>query len=75
MRLRCGFQPLWDRLVYIRHMSFVRPAVSYPMDPTWVRNALYFGLNSSQQVVATTDQNLAVVPSIDGKFALIIVAV
>lgn len=68
MRLRCGFQPLWDRLIYIRHMSFVRPAVNYYMNPNWVRSAIYFGLNANRELVYTTDKRPTFNPSADGKF-------
>ena len=67
MRLRCGFEPLWDRLVYIRYLSLVRPAVTYHMDPNWLRSAIYCGLNESQQVIFTTDQQPVFPVNIDGK--------
>ena len=70
MRLRCGFEPLWDRLLYIRYLSLVRPAVPYHMDPNWLRSAIYCGLNQSQEVIFTTDQQPVFPVSVDGKCIL-----
>ena len=66
MQMRCGFEPLWDRLLYIRHMSFVRPAVPVPLSPDWVRTAIYFGLDQENHLIYTTDQTPDFNPMVDG---------
>ena len=55
MQLVTGFEPLFDRLVYIRHLAMVRPAVPVPIDPMHCWVAFYFTLNDKHEVVYATD--------------------
>ena len=50
-----GFEPLFDRLVYIRHLGMMRPAIPEPVDPIKCWLSIYFVLNSDNEVVYATD--------------------
>ena len=63
----CGFEPLFDRLVYIRHMEFVRPAVPVPTEPRKCWVAFYFTLDKDRTIVYSTDQKPDYRPKLTGK--------
>ena len=66
----CGFQPLFDRLLYIRHLAFCRPAISEPVDPILCWNSFYFAI-SNGQVVYATDKKPSVKPTVSGMWIFV----
>lgn len=61
-----GFEPLFDRLVYIRYMSLVRPAVPVAVDPIKCWVAFYFALDKENTIVYSTDQKPDYRPNLTG---------
>ena len=68
MELNCRFQPLFDKLLYIRHLSLVRPAIPVAVNPRLCWVAFYFTLDRNGQVVYSTDQQPDYKPEPSGKF-------
>ena len=68
MVLNCGFEPLFDRLIYIRHLAFVRPAIPEYVDPLLCLYSFYFTLDQNGQVIYATDQKPEYQPKVAGKF-------
>ena len=66
----CGFQPLFDRLLYIRHLAFCRPAISEAVDPIQCWNSFYFAI-SNGQVVYATDKKPSDKPTVTGTWILV----
>ena len=56
MQMVCGFEPLFDRLLYIRHLAMMRPAIPVPIDPIKCWISFYFTLNKQQEVIYSTDK-------------------
>lgn len=51
-----GFEPLFDRMLYVRHLSFMRPAIPVAEDPIKCWVAFYFTLDRTGTIVYSTDQ-------------------
>ena len=62
----CGFEPLFHRLVYIRHLSLVRPAVSEPINPMHCLLSFYY-TDFAGRVVFSTDKKPSYNPTLNGK--------
>ena len=67
-----GFEPLFDRLVYIRHMSLVRPAIPVAVDPIKCWVAFYFTLDKENTIVYSTDQKPDYRPKMSGNVYLFV---
>ena len=63
-----GFQPLFDKLVHIRYLALVRPAIPEYVDPIKCWYSFYYTLNSSMEVVFSTDKKPGRSPTVSGKF-------
>ena len=70
MYLNCGFEPLFDRLIYIRQLAFVRPAIPEYVDPLLCLYSFYYTLDRNGQVVYATDQKPDYRPKVIGKFSM-----
>ena len=66
MQMSNGFEPLFDRLLYVRHLSFMRPAIPVAEDPIKCWVAFYFTLDRTGTIVYSTDQKPAFRPKISG---------
>ena len=62
MELRLKFQSLDERLVFVRSLALLRPAVSVKIDPLLVYYAFYFTLNQEGKVIYSTDQHVRTGP-------------
>lgn len=70
MQMVTGFEPLFDRLVYIRHLSLVRPAIPVAVDPIKCWVAFYFTLDKEKTIVYSTDQKPDYRPKLTGNIQL-----
>lgn len=65
-----GFEPLFDRLLYVRHLSLMRPAIPVGEDPIKCWVAFFFTLDQTGAIVYSTDQKPTYRPKMSGRFYL-----
>ena len=69
MQMVSGFEPLFENLVYIRHLSLVRPAVPVATEPIHCWSSFYFTIDQNNDVVYSTDIKPAYTPKLTGEIS------